>query len=240
MKSIKFANLTFKGLNRKSLLTEDSENLKIITTVNAEFIVRANEDEKFRKIIDNSYATFDGQVPYLLAKMKIRDVAFEKISGSDFAYDICEYAKKNDKKVFFLGGKEKSNNRAVNTIKKRYDIDVAGYSPMYKPFPFPAKHDQDIIDKIRDFKPHFLLVGFGALKQEYWIDQHKEELKKIGVKIAIGTGGTFEFICEDIKRAPKIYQKLGLEGVFRFFQEPNLLRIKRLLISLKIFLYINK
>ncbi len=229
-------NLIFRGLTREILLNESSE-LKIIVTVNAEFIVLANKDEAFRKIICENYSTFDGQIPYVLAKRKFPDVEIEKISGSDFIYDIFANAKQLSKRVFLLGGYESSNQGAVDIVRKNYGIEIEGFSPPYQPYPFSREHNQLIINQIEEFKPHFLLVGFGARKQECWIVEHQCVLSKMGVQMAIGVGGSFEFVSNTIKRAPVWIQRLGMEGVYRFAMEPNLARLKRLIVSLKIFRY---
>jgi N-acetylglucosaminyldiphosphoundecaprenol N-acetyl-beta-D-mannosaminyltransferase len=63
-------------------------------------------------------------------------------------------------------------------------------------------------------------------------------LSKIGVKYIVGCGGTFDFVANKIKRAPVFIQKIGLEGVYRFLQEPNKVRYKRLFDSFKFFKYI--
>jgi len=234
---IKFANLIFKGLTKEFILQENND-LKIIVTVNSEFIVKANENERFKKIINDNIATFDGQIPYILAKLQNKDINFEKISGSDLIYDFCELAKEKDYKVFLLGGYEDSNKLAVKKLKEKYNIKIDGYSPPHEPYPFSKKNNNKILQKIRDFQPNILFVGFGAPKQEFWIDDYKKMLEDIGVKWIIGSGGTFEFVSGKIKRAPKFIQKMGLEGVWRFIMEPKWFRFKRLLISLKIFKYV--
>jgi len=83
-----------------------------------------------------------------------------------------------------------------------------------------------------------LFVGFGAVKQEFWINEHKNKLETMGVRWVIGSGGTFEFVAGSIRRAPILLQKIGMEGVYRMIQEPNLIRLKRLLLSFEIFKYI--
>lgn len=236
MEKIDFMNLAFRGLTKESLLTESS-SLKIIVTVNAEFIVLANEDENFKRIICENFSTFDGQVPFLLARLKFPRARFEKISGSDFIYDICAKARQSGKRVFLLGGYPASNQGALSVIRERYGIEAEGFSPEYQPYPFSPSHNGAILERIEKFKPHYLLVGFGAKKQEAWIDEHRAFLESIGVQLAIGVGGTFEFVSSTISRAPRFIQKIGMEGVYRFVQEPNMQRFKRLIKSLRIFRY---
>jgi len=232
-----FANIHFRGLTKGLLLREDS-GLKIICTVNAEYIVRANRDPAFCRFLSENWSTFDGQVPYLLAKIFCRRAHFEKISGSDFIYDICSYARENHKKVFLLGGHADSNAAAVRLLKTRFHIDMDGFSPEPMPLPFRDTLDRDIMSSISAHRPDFLLVGFGAQKQEYWIRDHVEQLRDCGVKWAMGVGGTFDFAAGRIRRAPPFIRRLGLEGVFRLVQEPRLDRVKRLAMSTLMFRYI--
>ena len=233
---IKFANLIFKGLT-KAILLQESDKLKFVITVNAEFIVKANENERFKNIINSNYATFDGQIPYMMAKNRHPNINFEKISGSDFIYNVCEYAEKYNKKIFLLGGYSDSNKLAAEKLKKMFGIEIDGFSPPYKSYPFGKEHNDLILERIAKFRPDFLFVGFGAPKQEFWIDDNKEFLENIGVKLAIGSGGTFEMVSGKFKRAPQFIQKIGLERLWRFIIEPKLFRLKGILASLKIFYY---
>lgn len=53
--------------------------------------------------------------------------------------------------------------------------------------------------------------------------------------MVVGCGGTFDFVSGRIKRAPRVIQKVGLEGIWRLLSEPKLFRLKRVLVSLKFF-----
>lgn len=239
MDEINFANLKFRGLVKEKLL-EESDGLKFIVTVNAEFIIKANNDEDFKKIINDNYSTFDGQVPYFLAKKQNPNIHFEKLSGSDLIYDFSTMAKEKKKKIFLLGGYEESNTKAIEKLKKDYSIEIDGLSPEYKPYPFDDEHNNNILNKIKIFKPDVLFVGFGAIKQECWINDNKHFLEDLGVKWVVGSGGTFEFVAGLIKRAPAWIQRVGMEGIYRTIKEPNLLRFKRIFLSFKVFKYIRQ
>ena len=93
-----------------------------------------------------------------------------------------------------------------------------------------------IIDKISKFSPDILFVAFGPPKQEFWADDNKELLEKIGVRITIGVGGAFEMVAGVEKRAPKWIQKMGLEGPWRIYQNPK--RFERFLRLYRFFKYI--
>jgi len=238
MQQIDFANLKFSGTIKEEVLKE-ATYLKQIITVNAEFIVHANSDERFRQLINNNISTFDGQIPLVFAKRKHRTIRIDKISGSDLIYDICKQAQKNCEKVFLLGGYEESNRQAIIKLREKFPgLQIDGHSPQYVPYPFPIEHNDQILHRLNLFKPKYLFVGFGVKKQEFWIDDHKVVLQNIGVRFCVGSGGTFEMVSGQYKRAPKILQNIGLEGFYRFVKEPKLSRLKRFINCFKLFKYI--
>ena len=235
---VEFANILFRGLTLKDIFSEH-KGLKHIVTINAEYIVRVNENEKLRRIVNESIATFDGQVPYIVARWKTKNIKFEKISGSELIYYICERATQRKEKVFLLGGKEDSNFKSVEKLRGRYpSLIIDGFSPPFAKYPFPQKNNETIIDRLVAFKPQYLLVGFDALKQTYWIDDNRSVLEHMGVLLAVGVGGTFEMVAGKLKRAPKFIQRIGLEGVYRLLKEPKYFRFKRLILSLKFLRYV--
>jgi N-acetylglucosaminyldiphosphoundecaprenol N-acetyl-beta-D-mannosaminyltransferase len=246
-----FCNINFNQKNKADLFAGTENNrTKFIVTVNAAFIVEANKSKRFFNILNTNHVTFDGKIPYITAKIcsliqrgfhgfKIKN-EFEKLAGSDIVYDFCEFAKQNNYRMFFLGGKKESNQTAVQKIKEKYNIVIAGYSPSFEEYPFSEQFNTSCLNEIKQFEPEILFVGFGAPKQEYWADDNMSFLSKIGVKYIIGCGGTFDFISGLIKRAPIFIQKIGIEIVYRFFQEPNKTRFMRLINSIKFFKYIFK
>lgn len=224
-------------MSRHELL-EQGEDFKLVATLNSEIIIKANEDKSFGDIIKKSYATLDGEIPYRLARLKNPRLNFEKISGSDFIYDVCSFAAIKKRKVYLLGGVEECNALAKKKLQELYPVEIEAYSPPYSPYPFKSELNQDILNRVLHFRPYYLFVGFGSGKQERWIFDHQAILEEAGVRLAVGSGGTFEMVAGKLKRAPRFIQKMGLEGVYRFLIEPKWFRLKRLLISLKIFFYI--
>jgi N-acetylglucosaminyldiphosphoundecaprenol N-acetyl-beta-D-mannosaminyltransferase len=225
MSNIKAFNINFNGLTKDFILSLlDSKKLNVVITVNAEFIVLANENKRFMDILSKNINTVDGQIPYLFLKMKARKmkVKVETLSGSDLIFDICKKASLKKLKVFLLGGLEISNKLSQKRLREMFpELIIDGYSPPHSPYPFPKELNDLILQKIQNFSPDILFVAFGPPKQEFWIEDNRDFLEKIGVRLAMGVGGTFEMVAGIEKRAPVFIQKMGLESIWRLYQNPK-------------------
>jgi len=152
----------------------------------------------------------------LIDKEKRTAVFKERISGADFYWKITEAASQHGQSIFLLGGFGETTKIAVQkTLAKFPDLKIS-YSN--------ANPGEDkAINDVNDFKPDYLLVAYGPLKQEYWI---KENLKNIQATVAIGLGGTFDYVAGTKQRAPKFFRDSGLEWAHRLFTQPY--RLKRI------------
>jgi len=231
-----FCNIDFNLIKKNGLFTLSEYGPKFIVTVNAQFIVLANKNERFMNILNNNFCTFDGEVPLKFARLRKEYKYAEALKGSEIIYDFVDYAEKNGYKVFLLGGKKQSNEMSVKKMHE-YGVNAEGFSPDFEDYPFSESFVKGALDKIIEFKPDILFVGFGAPKQEFFIDDNYETFKSLGVKYIIGCGGTFEFFSGLIKRAPNWVAKAGLEGFYRLLQETNKARLKRLATSFGFFKY---
>jgi N-acetylglucosaminyldiphosphoundecaprenol N-acetyl-beta-D-mannosaminyltransferase len=93
------------------------------------------------------------------------------------------------------------------------------------------KEDDEIIDKLVETSPDLVLVALGSPKQEFFINKLKQKLPKATM---IGLGGSFDVWAGAVERAPEIYQKLGIEWLYRTIKEPK--RFKRIFPTLPLFL----
>jgi len=235
--AITFCNLIFKGLKREEILNMALSEFVHVITISAESIVRTNETPKLRKIINENYTTFDGQIPYMLAKIKNKHVDFEKISGSDFIYDVCRFAQEKKWKIFLLGGKDYSNQKSVQRLNDEFGLNGKGLSCVIS-YPFRNDVTEIIRKEIKEFSPDVIFVALGIPKQEYWIDENRDFLIQNNVKLAIGCGGTLEFFSGTIRRSPIFFQKTGLESLYRFIIEPKFFRFKRIVRCFLMFKYL--
>ena len=90
--------------------------------------------------------------------------------------------------------------------------------------------DEQILSEIVSANPSLVLVALGSPKQEFFINSLKKRLPNATM---IGLGGSFDVWAGTVERAPKIYQKLGLEWLYRTLKEPQ--RFKRIFPTLPLF-----
>lgn len=103
--------------------------------------------------------------------------------------------------------------KTKKVLEEKYKgINIVGYENGYE------QNYKKIIKKINDSKANIIFVAKGSPKQEIWI---YENYKKINSNIYMGVGGSFDVISGNIKRAPKIFLKLGLEWLYRMIKEPK-------------------
>jgi N-acetylglucosaminyldiphosphoundecaprenol N-acetyl-beta-D-mannosaminyltransferase len=218
---------------------------KYITTPNPEIILKSLKSKKYRDILNDSYISIPDGIGVVMASKFLYKENYlkERISGSDFVYDLLEICENKNEKVFLLGGNnEKELDKVSKNLLNRFKALIIsgkniGYSKEnlkidkdYTLFDLENKNNK-IIEQINCSKASVILVALGGPQQELWIYENINKLDNI--KIAIGIGGVFDFISEQKKRAPKIFIKLNLEWLFRLIQEPK--RIKRIFNAVIIF-----
>ena len=193
-----------------------------IVTANPEMIVAAGKDEKFLEILNKAGLTVPDGFGLILAARFLRRPLPERITGVDLMLDICQMAEQKNYSIFLVAAKEglsKSEETAAALNKKFPGLKIGGAILS------EGDSGEKIITEINKTRPDILFVSLrGICRQEKFI---AENLNKVpSVKIAMGVGGSFDFITGRIKRAPKLMRKIGLEWLWRLFMQPW--RLKRI------------
>ncbi|EFA24066.1 glycosyltransferase, WecB/TagA/CpsF family [Streptococcus sp. M143] len=183
--------------------------------VNADKINQCHEDEKIKKIVNESgIINADGASVVLASKFLGAPVP-ERVAGIDLMQNLLELSNKKGYSVYFFGAKEEILQDMLKAFKQRYpDLDVVGYRNGY----FSPEDEEKIQEDIKDRKPDFVFVGITSPKKEYIIQSFMDN----GINaVFMGVGGSFDVLSGHIKRAPLWMQKLNLEWLFRVANEPK-------------------
>src|SRR3989338_6390111 len=68
------------------------------------------------------------------------------------------------------------------------------------------RSEEQVCERIRNAKPAILFVALGAPKQEFWIRKNLAKLPS--VRVAMGVGGSFEYLSGDLRRAPQFFRRI--------------------------------
>lgn len=238
MESIYLLNVRIDNITTKDLLTHLKKG--VLVTPNIDDIVKHQKDEEFHKYASMAeFSICDSKVVKLMSLVLGKPLK-EAIPGSSFFPMYCDYhAKDENIKIFLLGAKEGVADIAKEKINQRIGrkIIVGTYSP---PFGFEKdeKECQNIINILNQSEANVILVGLGNPKQTKWIYKYKDQLPNIDIFMALGA--TIDFEAGNIKRAPKIFQKLALEWFYRFIKEPKRLFRRYFVDDMQFFYYFTK
>lgn len=209
----------------KQMLT--GNRLHHIVTANAEILLTAYKNKSYNEVIHSADIIIpDGMGALIHARLHGMHIPYHKrLSGVRATELLLALAESRHYRVLILVPFNSFTRPALihEKLYQRYpklEARVVSESDM----PLSA---------IDTFQPDILFITFGAPRQEQWIFDNRKKLHS--VKIAIGVGGTFDFLSDTIKRAPQLMRTAGLEWLWRLILEPK--RIKRIIRAVVIFPY---
>jgi len=185
-----------------------------VVTVNPEFIVAAQSDEEFRQILNASSLALPDGAGLLWAARFLGCPLQERVTGVDTMQRLAALAARKGYRLFLLGAAPGVAVETAARLCKTYPgVTIVG---THAGSPAPEEEDE-IVGMIQRARPDLLFVAYGAPAQDKWIARN---LERLGVPVAMGVGGAFDFISGRAKRAPRWVQRLGLEWLHRLCHEP--------------------
>jgi len=186
-----------------------------VVTVNSEFVMMARRNKEFRRILRNSnLALPDGQW-VVFSKLILGGKVHDRVTGVDLVEKVCRRCAKRPIRIGFLGGfsnvaevvskRQKKANPGLQVVFFEAGDPTMGYD-------LRLKKDIDRVGRI-----DVLFVAFGMGRQEFWIERMR---KKLNVGVFIGVGGAFDYLAQVKRRAPKPWQDLGVEWLWRLLHDP--------------------
>jgi N-acetylglucosaminyldiphosphoundecaprenol N-acetyl-beta-D-mannosaminyltransferase len=185
-----------------------------VVTVNSEFIMAARDDPDFARILNESHLALPDGQGLLWAARILGTPLKERVTGVDTLVRMVAVAADRGYRIYFLGGAAGVAEAAARELSHHHPkLAVAG---AYAGSPAPEE-EEELVRIVQQAHPHILFVAYGAPRQEQWIARN---LFRLGVPVAMGVGGAFDFISGRAKRAPRWLQRVGLEWLHRLWYEP--------------------
>lgn len=191
-----------------------NDGLHQVCTINPEFIMVAQHDPEFYGVLQKAdLCVLDGWGAVWALRLRGVEVP-QRVTGSDGVPMMMQRAAERGWRVFLLGAAEGVAEKAAQILQNRHPaLKIVG---TYAGSPARAEANE-IIQRINAAQPDILLVAYGAPRQDVWIDRYRA---KLNVKVAMGIGGTLDFITGIVPRAPQWLCRIGLEWLYRLYLQP--------------------
>lgn len=204
-----------------SMARREDGSCRYVVTPNVDHVLRLRESTEFLRTYDDASLVVADGMPIVLAARWFGQWLPERVAGSDLVPAMFDRAGAEGEplRVFLLGAAPGVAERAAARIQQRWStVRVVGtYSP---PFGFETDRTENegILSRIDEARPHALLIGLGAPKQELWIHAHRDRVR---ANVALCIGATIDFLAGERARAPSWMQKSGLEWLHRLSTDPR-------------------
>lgn len=182
-----------------------------VVTPNAEIVYAAQADRELMAILAAADLVVADGAGVTLASRLLGDPVPEKVAGVDLVHLLLSRAPA-DTRVYLLGAAPDSVRAAAIRVTELYpQVTVAGYRDGYWQH-FDPEEDQKIVAAVCAARPHILLCGMGAPKQEKWLARY---LPQLGVPVCMGIGGGIDLWAGKARRAPAWMIRTNLEWLYR-------------------------
>ena len=218
--SVRIDNVTYADAMERIETFLREPGLHHIATVNPEFVVMAQTDAEFRRVLNATALNVPDGVGLMWASRHLGTPLRERVTGQEMVDRIAALAAERGHRVFFLGAREGIAERAAEKLKERFErLEIAGcYAGS------PAREEEDeIVARVNAANAQILFVAYGPPKQELWIARNATRLAP-RVAIAMGVGGTFDTLAGIVPRAPQWMRRAGFEWTYRLLREPRRFR----------------
>ncbi len=193
---------------------------KYISFINPEIFLQQQKDESLHQYFSQSKYNFIDGIGLLKAVNKKLGTSFniqDRYPGTDF----FEYLPDDrEVRVFLYGSKPGNAEIAKDNIESKYkNVSIVGTFDGYTKI-----SDEKLTALINLSALDILIVCIGCPRQEKWVKDHLDDLS---VPVVFGNGGSIDFWSNNVKRAPQFMIDMGLEWLFRLFQNFTPERIRR-------------
>ena len=191
----------------------------LVATVNPEFVMRARKDSEFARVLESAALCLPDGTGVVWAARRQGCELREPVAGVDLVRPLAAMCARRGYRLFLLGAAPGVAAELAATLRDaNLGLEVAAHAGSPDP-----SDDVESVHRIHDHRAQVLLVAYGAPTQELWFDRLKDRL---GVSVAVGVGGSFDYLTGRVPRPPAWMRRAGLEWLGRLALQPW--RIRRM------------
>lgn len=187
-----------------------------VVTLNAEMVMQSRRDPDLAAIIKNAGLIVPDGAGVLFA-IRLKDskhAAATRLPGIELADATLHLAAQRKLPVALIGGRPQVMEKLLGVLAEAHPgLQIQSHQDGF----FKSETEAEMVASIAEKEPRLVLVALGVPKQEFFIARYKEKFPKA---VMIGVGGSFDVWTGFVERAPKSYQDLHLEWLYRLKKEP--------------------
>ena len=186
-----------------------------VGVVNAAKIVKLRGDAALRDaVLGCDLIVADGQ-SVVWASRVLRRPLPERVAGIDLFQRLLYMAEQQGRSVYFLGARPEVLKNMVQRIRVQHpELRIAGSHHGY----YPDDEAPTVAHLIKSSGADLLFLGMTSPRKEVFVATYGA---RTGAKVVHGVGGSFDVLAGVVKRAPRSWQRIGCEWLYRALQEPR-------------------
>lgn len=186
-----------------------------LVAINAEKVMTAEENGALRRLISEAeYKYADGISISRAIQCKYPGAQVSRIAGADFWELLMERAGQQQIPVFLIGSSAEVLAATQTKLRQQWQVNIVGAQDGY----FSTAQHPELFERIRASGAKIVTVAMGSPKQELLMRDCKAFYPDA---LYMGVGGTYDVFVGQVKRAPKVWQKWGLEWLYRLLLQPT-------------------
>src|SRR4029453_6784085 len=189
----------------------DRRNGGAVFTPNVDHIVKAERDSDFRRAYSRADLCLGDGMPLVWASRLLGSPLPEKVSGSDLVLPLIRMAAERRWRVYLLGGAPGGAEAVAERLNRELGAQIVGTDAPVVDVAGTSDDSEQTLERLRAASPDVVLVAFGAPKQELWIERFRDRIRP---PVAIGVGGSLDFVAGTVKRARRGCPARGSNGSF--------------------------
>ncbi|KEA50398.1 UDP-N-acetyl-D-mannosaminuronic acid transferase [Mangrovibacter sp. MFB070] len=186
-----------------------------LIAINAEKVLVTEDDNAIRELVDLAeYKYADGISVVRAIRKKYPQAQVSRVAGADLWEAMMEKAGSTGAAVFLLGGKPEVLQETANKLKARWNVNIVGMQDGY----FKPEMQHAVFERVKHSGAELVTVAMGSPRQERVMRDCRQVYPDA---LYMGVGGTYDVFTGHVKRAPRFWQNLGLEWLYRLLSQPS-------------------
>lgn len=212
---VAFDNINMQQAVDRIMGMLDGDTAQQVSFVNPACVNVAANDRGYRRLLSRAALVLPDGIGIKIAADILGASLKQNVNGTDLFPRLCQQLEHRQARIFLLGGQPGVAEKVALAVQAQWpELRVAGLRDGF----FSVADEGLVAAQVKASGADVVLVARGVPMQDVFIDRH---LHQLGVKVAIGVGGLFDFVSGRIHRAPIWMRDTGLEWVYRLLQEPS-------------------